>query len=88
MMIDRCPARCARSSIRLRAASAGSCEPEFSGAEMPSLAVGAGGAPEATPLAGRPRSAEAPTANAYDLLPSGPGIEPPAVGDVIEAELR
>ncbi|RDB63317.1 molybdopterin biosynthesis protein [Gordonibacter sp. 28C] len=71
-----------------RAASAGPGEPEFFGVKMLSLSVGADGVLEAAPLAGRPGSVEAQAANAYYLLPSGPGIEPPAVGDVIEVELR
>lgn len=41
-----------------------------------------------TPLPGRPGSPEAEAANAYYMLPDGPGIEPPAVGDVIWVELR
>lgn len=41
-----------------------------------------------TPLPGRPGSPEAESANAYYMMPSGPGVEPPAVGDVIWVELR
>lgn len=41
-----------------------------------------------TPLPGRPGSPEAESANAYYMLPDGPGIEPPAAGDVIWVEMR
>ena len=41
-----------------------------------------------TPLPGRPGSPEAESANAYYMMPSGPGVEPPAVGDVVWVELR
>lgn len=41
-----------------------------------------------TPLPGRPGSPEAESANAYYMMPSGPGVEPPAVGDVIWVEMR
>lgn len=41
-----------------------------------------------TPLPGRPGSPEAESANAYYMMPSGPGVEPPAVGEVIWVELR
>lgn len=62
--------------------------PRFFGIKMMNLAVGADGFLEATPVAGHPGSADAQTANAYYMLPSGPGIEPPAVGDVVMVELR
>ena len=41
-----------------------------------------------TPLPGRPGSPEAEAANAYYMLPSGPGVTPPQPGDVIWVELR
>lgn len=41
-----------------------------------------------TPLPGRPGSPEAEAANAYYMLPSGPGATPPQAGDVIWVELR
>lgn len=41
-----------------------------------------------TPLPGRPGSPESEAANAYYMMPSGPGVESPAVGDVIWVELR
>ncbi len=41
-----------------------------------------------TPLPGRPGSPEAEAANAYYMLPDGPGIEAPAVGDVVWVEMR
>lgn len=41
-----------------------------------------------TPLPGRPGSPEAEAANAYYMMPSGPGTQPPAPGDVIWVELR
>ena len=37
---------------------------------------------------GNAAAPEAEAANAYYMLPDGPGIEPPAVGDVIWVELR
>lgn len=46
------------------------------------------GALSGTPLPGRPGSPEAEAANAYYMMPSGPGVKPPAVGDVIWVEMR
>lgn len=60
----------------------------FFGIKMVSVALGADGVLEATPVEGRPGSKEALAANAYYMMPAGPGIEPPAVGDVIMVELR
>jgi molybdopterin biosynthesis enzyme len=42
----------------------------------------------ATPVPGRPGSAATQHANAYTLIPHGPGIEPPKAGDVIQVEMR
>ncbi len=42
----------------------------------------------ATPLAGRPGSASTQTANAFYMLPSGPGVPLPQAGDVIYVEMR
>lgn len=42
----------------------------------------------ATPLAGRPGSAATASANAYYMMPAGPGVEPAQAGDVIWVEMR
>ena len=42
----------------------------------------------ATPVSGHAGSPATQHANAYYLMPSGPGAEPPVVGDVIWVELR
>ena len=42
----------------------------------------------AWPVPGRPGSPESFEANAYYMLPNGPGIEAPKPGDVIWAEWR
>lgn len=42
----------------------------------------------ATPLPGRPGTPQTAHANAYYMMPSGPGAEAPQVGDVIYVELR
>ena len=42
----------------------------------------------ATPLPGRPGTPQTAHANAYYMMPSGPGAETPQVGDVIYVELR
>ena len=42
----------------------------------------------AAPVAGRPGSAETQHANAYYMMPAGPGEVPPQPGDVIWVELR
>lgn len=48
----------------------------------------ADGTLEATPLAGRPGSAATASANAYYMMPAGPGVEPPQAGDIIWVEMR
>lgn len=52
------------------------------------LAVNDEGILTATPVPGKPGSAQTQHANAYYMMPSGPGQEPPAVGSVIPVELR
>jgi molybdopterin biosynthesis enzyme len=42
----------------------------------------------ATPLPGRPGSAESQHANAYTLVENGSDVKPPAPGDIIQVELR
>lgn len=42
----------------------------------------------ATPVPGRPGSAATQHANAYCMVPAGPGAQPPCAGDIIEVELR
>lgn len=84
-------------------AGAGAGKPQIAGEARPSI-VSSGatffgikfltikaepdGALSGTPLPGRPGSPEAESANAYCMMPSGPGVKPPAVGDVIWVELR
>ena len=46
----------------------------------------ADGVLEATPIDGRPGSKTAWGANAFTMMGMGPGIEPPAAGDIIEVE--
>lgn len=60
----------------------------FYGIKFLTVALSADGVLEATPIPGRPGSPETQHANAYYMLPSGPGIETPQVGDIIEVELR
>ena len=52
------------------------------------ISAGPDGVLQGTPLAGRPGSPEAESANAYYMMPTGAGIVAPRAGDVIEAELR
>ena len=63
-------------------------EAMFYGIKFVMLAQGADGTLEATPVRGHAGSRETWGANAYYMMPSGPGIEPPAVGDLIPVELR
>lgn len=63
-------------------------EATFYGIKFVMLELGADGVLQATPLPGRPGAKETLSANAYYMMPSGPGITPPEVGDVIEVELR
>ena len=78
-----------------KAAPAGESRPSvvregatFYGIKFVTVALSADGVLEATPVPGHPGSAETLHANAYYMMPSGPGIEPPKAGDVIEVELR
>lgn len=63
-------------------------DPDFFGIKMLVVETGADGALVGHPVAGRPGSAATLTANAFYMQPNGPGIKPPAPGDVIEVELR
>ncbi len=63
-------------------------EPEFFGIKLLRAEHAADGTLRAWPVAGHPGSPISYTANAYDMLPTGPGIEPPKAGDVIMAEWR
>lgn len=60
----------------------------FYGIKFVVAALSSDGVLEATPVPGHPGSAGTLHANAYYMMPSGPGIEPPKAGDVIEIELR
>ena len=53
-----------------------------------SVAQGSDGVLVATPVEGGPDSLAATLANAYYLMPVGPGKRPPAPGDLIPVELR
>ena len=63
-------------------------EPEFFGIKLLRAEHAADGTLRAWPVAGHPGSPISYTANAYYMLPTGPGIEPPKAGDVIMAEWR
>ena len=63
-------------------------KPAFFSIRLLDVQVGNDGVLLGTPIAGGPGSSAAATANAYYMLPSGPGVEPPKPGDVIWAELR
>lgn len=63
-------------------------KPAFFGIRPLCVRTAEDGSLEALPAGGRPGSAESQAANAYCMMPAGPGIEPPAVGDVIWVELR
>ena len=63
-------------------------EPEFFGIKLLRTEHAADGTLRAWPVPGRPGSPESYTANAYYMLPTGPGIEAPKAGDVIWAEWR
>ncbi len=60
----------------------------FYGIKFVMLAQGADGTLEATPVKGHAGSRATWGANAYYMMPSGPGIMPPEAGDLIEVELR
>ena len=60
----------------------------FYGIKFVMLAQGADGVLEATPVKGHAGSRETWGANAYYMMPSGPGINPPAAGNLIPVELR
>mgnify|MGYP004649840591 FL=1 len=61
-------------------------KPEFFGIRPLVVAPNAEGVLEARPVDGRPGSQSAWGANAYAMIGMGPGIEPPAEGDIIEVE--
>ena len=60
----------------------------FYGIKFVMLSQGADGMLQATPVKGHAGSRETWHANAYYMMPSGPGIKPPVAGDLIEVELR
>ena len=61
----------------------------FFGIKQMVLRVAPDGALEALPLSSsHPEPGEAEGARAYYALPSGPGLKPPQVGDIIEVSLR
>lgn len=61
----------------------------FFGVKHVRLVLASDGVLEALPVkSGRPGPMEAETADAYYLMPSGPGITPPQEGDFIEVTLR
>lgn len=62
--------------------------PEFYGVRMLRVEHAENGTLRAWPVAGFPGSAETLAANAYYMLPMGPGIEAPRPGDVIRIEWR
>ena len=63
-------------------------KPEFFGIKVLRAEHAEDGTLRAWPVPGRPGSPESYTANAYYMLPNGPGIEAPKPGDVIMAEWR
>ena len=63
-------------------------EPEFFGIKLLRAEHAEDGTLRAWPVPGRPGSPESFEANAYYMLPNGPGIEAPKPGDVIWAEWR
>ncbi len=63
-------------------------EATFYGIKFVMLAQAPDGMLEATPVKGHAGSRATWGANAYYMMPSGPGIEPPCAGDLIEVELR
>ena len=63
-------------------------KPSFYGIRMMRVAPGADGMLEAHPVAGRPGTPATSSANAYYMMPTGPGVEAPAVGDLIMVEFR
>lgn len=52
------------------------------------VAPGPDGTLEARPVAGGPGSAAVAACNAYCMVPTGPGVEPPQVGCVLQVEFR
>ena len=58
-------------------------EPEFFGIKLLRAEHAEDGTLRAWPVPGRPGSPESFEANAYYMLPNGPGIEAPKPGDVI-----
>lgn len=62
--------------------------PEFFGIKLLRVEHAADGTLVAHPVVGRPGSPESFAANAYAMIGNGPGIEPPAAGDVVMAEWR
>ena len=63
-------------------------EPEFFGIKLLRAEHAEDGTLRAWPVPGRPGSPESFEANAYYMLPNGPGIEAPKPDDVIWAEWR
>ena len=63
-------------------------KPEFFGIKMLRAEHAEDGTLRAWPVTGHPGSAQTLAANAYYMLPNGPGIEVPKAGDVILAEWR
>lgn len=60
----------------------------FYGIKFVDLKLGDDGVLRATPVKGHAGSAPTLHANAYYMMPSAPGMEPPAPGDIIWVELR
>lgn len=71
-----------------RPPEATSPEAEFYGIKFVDVALGDDGILRATPVKGHAGSAPTIHANAYYMMPSGPGMTPPEPGDVIWVELR
>ena len=63
-------------------------KPNFYSIRMVLAHPGPDGVLQARPVAGRPGSAATQRANAFYMMPGGPGVEPPAAGDFIEVEFR
>lgn len=77
-----------RASGESRPLEATSPEAEFYGIKFVDVVLGDDGVLRATPVKGHAGSAPTIHANAYYMMPSGPGMTPPAPGDVIWVELR
>ena len=71
-----------------RPAEATKPEDVFFSVKFLKLEADAEGRLVATPVPGRPGSAEAEAANAYYMMPAGPAAEPPKAGTLIHVELR